>query len=94
MGNIRVRKETNTLLFDFQYLQLRCREQTTLPDTPTNRKRLRAVLKKIESEINLGLFIYEKYFPNSKMLPKIKVLEEKQKRGYHETPLFKEFAAE
>jgi len=94
MGNIRVRKETNTLLFDFQYLQLRCREQTMLSDTPTNRKRLRAVLKKIESEINLGLFIYEKYFPNSKMLSKIKQLEEKQKRGYHESPLFKDFAPE
>jgi len=94
MASIRVKESTGNLYFDFQYLRVRCREYTSLPDTPTNRKRLRAVLKKIESEINLGLFIYEKYFPNSKMLPKIKVLEEKQKRGYHETPLFKEFAAE
>lgn len=89
-----IRKRDGKLFFDFRYLNVRCREQTTLPDTPTNRKRLRAVLKKIESEINLGLFVYEKYFPNSKMLPKIKALEEKQKRGYHETPLFKEFAKE
>ena len=29
---------TTKLFFDFTYLDKRCREQTTLPDTPANRK--------------------------------------------------------
>jgi integrase len=65
MVNINVRKESNKLLFDFYYMKRRCREQTALPDTPTNRKKLEALASRIEAEILLDQFDYARYFPNS-----------------------------
>ncbi len=38
MANVRCRKDTGLLLLDFRYMGQRCREQTSLPDTPTNRR--------------------------------------------------------
>ena len=72
MGSVRVRKGSNNLFFDFQYKGLRCREQTTLPDTPANRKKMESMLQRIEAEILLDQFNYENYFPNSSILEKIK----------------------
>ena len=40
MGKIR-RVQTTKVVLDFTYLVQRCREQTTLPDTPANRKNCR-----------------------------------------------------
>lgn len=71
MGNIRVRKETNNLFFDFYFQGVRCREQTLLQDTPANRKKLKAIMERIEAEIVLGAFDYAKTFPGSKNLPKV-----------------------
>jgi integrase len=67
MASIRARKETGTLFFDFQFKGARCREQTTLPDTPANRKKLGKILERIQAEIALGSFDYRRYFPNSAM---------------------------
>lgn len=66
MGSIRVRPETGYLFFEFRCQGKRCREQTRLPDTPQNRRKMEQVLKKIEAEITLGQFDYLAYFPNSK----------------------------
>jgi|GEM_PF-2872426 len=71
MAKIHVRPESNNLYFDFGYAGKRCREQTSLPDTKQNRKRLGKVLARIEAEITLGTFEYGKYFPNSPMAKKI-----------------------
>lgn len=65
VANIRVRKETGKLLFDFSFRGVRCREQTPLPDTAANRKRMKVILKRIEAEISLGTFDYARSFPNS-----------------------------
>ena len=67
MGNVNVRKESGNLYIDFRYRGVRCREQTALPDTPENRKRLKALLVKIEAEIALDQFDYSKYFPDSRL---------------------------
>ncbi|WP_133405870.1 site-specific integrase [Parashewanella tropica] len=64
MGSINVR--SNKLQLDFRYKGVRCREMTTLADTPANRKRVAAVLKRIEAEIHLNQFVYSRHFPNSK----------------------------
>lgn len=56
MASIRVREQTGKLFFDFRYRNKRCREQTALDDTPTNRRKLEGILKKIEAEITLGTF--------------------------------------
>ncbi|WP_413282709.1 Arm DNA-binding domain-containing protein [Vibrio sp. MA40-2] len=62
MGVINVRN--NKLVLQFRYKGQRCREQTQLPDTASNRKRLTKLLKRIEVEIIIDTFDYEKYFPN------------------------------
>lgn len=71
MASIRTRKDNGCLFLDFYYQGLRCREQTTLTDTHSNRKRLEKVLAKIEEEISLGKFDYAKYFPNSRAVSKL-----------------------
>lgn len=72
MGSIVARPETGHLFLDFRYRGVRCREQTSLPDTSANRKKLQAVLNKLEAEITLGTFEYGRYFPNSPNLLKFK----------------------
>lgn len=62
MGSIRSRPETGALFMDFKYQGQRLREQTTLANTPANRKRLQKALDKIETEIALGTFDYQKTF--------------------------------
>jgi integrase len=65
MASIRVRSETGNLFFDFRHRGERCREQTSLADTPANRKKLGKILERIEAEIAMGSFDYRRYFPNS-----------------------------
>lgn len=66
MASIRRRKESGMLMLDFRYRGKRCREQTLLPDTPSNRTRLQAMADRIERAINQGTFRYEEFFPNSR----------------------------
>jgi integrase len=62
MGSIRSRPESGALFMDFKYQGRRMREQTMLPDNIANRKRLQKALERIETEIDLGSFDYEKTF--------------------------------
>ncbi len=96
-----IRSRNNLLFFDFRYQSTRCREQTLLPDTTENRKKLETYAVQIDKEIKNGTFQYEKYFPNSKNIEKVKTaLEEKSARAVKnkaassETPLMKRFAEE
>lgn len=70
MGKVRVRQETNNLFMDFYFQGKRCREQTLLKNTAQNRKKLEALMEKIEAKIILNDFSYEEFFPNSKNLKK------------------------
>jgi integrase len=72
VGKVRTRKETGKLQLDFNYLNIRCREQTNLLDTPHNRKKVEMLMERIEAEITLGTFNYAKYFPTS---PRVKVID-------------------
>lgn len=65
MAKVRARAETGTLYLDFFYRGVRCREQTTLPDTAENRRRVQALMTRISKEIKQGLFDYAETFPNS-----------------------------
>ncbi len=90
MGKIRARKKSGNLLFDFRYKGKRCREQTVLSDTPSNRNRLVKILKKIEAEITLGSFQYADYFPESS---KVRFFAQNNLIQSHtETPKFTSFA--
>ena len=66
MGSIQVRKETGCLIIDFYYQGIRCREQTALPDTQANRKKVEKLISKLEEEISLNTFDYRRYFPGSR----------------------------
>lgn len=68
MSSIRVRAETGCLFFDFRYAGQRCREQSSLRDTPANRKKMEKMLAQIEADMSGGCFEYARYFPQSKML--------------------------
>jgi len=90
VGSVYPRKETGNLVLDFRYQGMRCREQTLLPDTAANRRRLEKLLMQIEREISLGIFDYTKTFPNSPRAKKFASLSE-QLNG---TPMFSEFTEE
>lgn len=103
MASIQLRKETGTLIIDFYNQGVRCREQTALPDTPANRKRLQKVLERIESEIAAGTFNYRQFFPNSRQAAKfdqavqpapmaITVMQPNAAVAAPTTPLFSDFA--
>lgn len=62
MGSVRSVPLKGTLFMDFRMNGRRLREYTALADTPANRKRLQKVLDRIESEIALDAFDYQKTF--------------------------------
>lgn len=71
MGKVRARKETGKLYLDFFYRGVRCREQTSLNDTPANRKKVEQLLQRVEAKILLEEFNYAEFFPGSRNLKKI-----------------------
>lgn len=73
MAKVRSRAGTGKLYFDFHYNSVRCREYTTLDDTPANRKKVEKVLEKIEADIEKGTLDYSRYFPTSKLVKRFKV---------------------
>jgi integrase len=80
------------LYFDFKFRGLRFRESTLLTDTPGNRRKMNHLANKIQAEITLDTFDYEKYFPNSKNLSKIPKQQIAPDKVKHSFPLFTKFA--
>ncbi|WP_428386071.1 Arm DNA-binding domain-containing protein [Nevskia ramosa] len=104
MSSIRSRPESNKLYFDFHWRGVRCREYSTLESTPANRRKMEAVLKKIEGDIALNTFDYARYFPGSTMIARFAELSQQAAMGMavrapafpeppprSNTPLFKDF---
>ncbi len=71
MAKVTTRKETGRLLFDFTHKGTRYREQTTLEDTPVNRKRLQPILKRLIKELADGTFKHAEFFPGSPNAPRL-----------------------
>lgn len=65
MAKVAVRKETGKLVIDFTYRGVRCREQTALPDTPQNRKRVQSIVDAVKKAQERGEFQYRHFFPAS-----------------------------
>ena len=80
------------LFFDFRYFGIRCREYTLLEDTPANRKRCERIRERMDAEIVLGTFRYDKYFPKSKQCERFRELERRSTQLQADTPTFEEFA--
>jgi integrase len=85
---------------DFKFNGMRMREQTALPDTPANRKRLQKALERIEADIALGSFDYEKTFGKPLLAKKgaqaevspVAASPDVLPSTRADTPLFREFA--
>jgi integrase len=92
VGNIRARSDNGKLFFDFSYKNKRCREQTTLDDTPANRKKMKQILDRIEAEITLGQFDYGQYFPDSPRAIAFQEMKKRKNLALADTPLFSDFA--
>jgi integrase len=103
MGSIRCRSDNRLLFLDFRFRDVRCREQTALPDTPSNRKRLQKVLERLEADIAAGTFDYRRYFPTSRNAAKFDAppaassavaaaVTSSAAPTVVETPLFRDFA--
>jgi integrase len=90
MGTLITR--SGILYLDFRHRNQRCREVTRLPDTPQNRKRCDAMLKRIEAEIVLGTFDYAAYFPDGGKVDVFRRLEQRLASARSGTPNFGEFA--
>ncbi|WP_172591337.1 Arm DNA-binding domain-containing protein [Shewanella xiamenensis] len=63
MGTVNSRD--GKLYLDFRYKGVRCREQTSLADTPANRQKLNKLLLMLEQQMKAGSFDYRHHFPNS-----------------------------
>jgi integrase len=102
MGSIRKLESQGTLYMDFRCQGRRFREYTSMADTVSNRKRLQKALDRVETEIALGTFDYEKTFGKPLPLLEPKLSDASQegsaKSGAHQvfsrngTPLFRDFA--
>ena len=90
MGSINVR--SGHLQLDFLYRGIRCREQTSFPDTEANRRRMRKLLDKIDAEILLGTFDYRTYFPNSRKVTQFARQDERRAEELSRTPKLRVFA--
>lgn len=90
MGALRSR--AGILFFDFRYRGQRCRESASLPDTPSNRRRCEAALKRMEAEITLGSFDYAAYFPDSERVSRLAEVESRRQAKLAGVPTFSEFA--
>lgn len=65
MAKVRARPDNGLLFLDFYYRGVRCREQTALRDSPENRKKVQALMYRIQKEISQGSFDYIATFPGS-----------------------------
>ncbi|MDA3832021.1 MAG: DUF3596 domain-containing protein [Spirochaetales bacterium] len=96
MGSIRNRD--GLLFFDFRYKGVRCREQSLLDDSQTNRRRLETFMDQIDREIKQGSFDYAKYFPGSKNMSRFDQASVAETTnvsvGSAQTELFKEWVKE
>jgi len=89
-----IRERGGKLVFDFTFNGTRCRETTRLKDTVGNRKIANEILTRIDAEIIVGTFCYEKYFPKSKRVALFNEFNElKVKKESHILPTLAEFTA-
>src|SRR3546814_74428 len=65
MAKVRTRLDNGLLFLDFYYRGVRCREQTALPATTENRRRVQSLMNRISKEIKQGMFDYAATFPGS-----------------------------
>ncbi|KHT61598.1 integrase [Photobacterium gaetbulicola] len=73
MANIRIRPN-GIIQYDLCVFGVRFRETSGMPATPSNIKKAKAVLKRLNAELALGSFDYKEFFPHSKKVEKFELL--------------------
>lgn len=71
MAKVRSRPETGKLYFDFTYMGVRFKEYTALIANAKNLRQAEGLARRIQAEIDSGIFSYEKFFPSSRNLQKV-----------------------
>lgn len=95
MGKVRARTDNRMLFIDFYYRAKRCREQTALPDTVDNRRKVQTLLNRVEKEIAQGTFDYAITFPSSPRATQFVPVQpsaQATQASVAPTPTFTEFA--
>jgi integrase len=87
-----IRSRSGRLFVDFRYLGQRCREVTAFTDTPQNRKHLSKLIERMEAEITLGSFEYQRYFPKSSRLEEFQAKKGRQDQVFSKSPCFDDFS--
>ena len=85
-------KGNDRLVVDFRYRGVRCREQTHLTDTQSNRRKLQKVIDRMEAENLPKTFDYAVYYPDSPKVARFRELEKRVVRAKNGIPTFGEFA--
>ena len=70
-SGVRPARDSKSIIVDFYFQGVRCRERLNMDPTPRNLRYCENLRGQILREIELGIFEYAKYFPNS---PKAKAL--------------------
>ncbi|MGB5144238.1 MAG: DUF3596 domain-containing protein [Shewanella indica] len=73
MGTVNARD--GRLYLDFRYKGVRCREQTSLPETAANKQKLLKLLQMLEQQMKAGTFDYGHHFPHSKRVAHFRQIE-------------------
>lgn len=86
-----IRNRNGRLFIDFRYHGKRCREMTMFNDNKTNRKKLNQIIERMDAEIILGSFDYQKYLPKSDKAAEMVALNNRVNACRANVPLFKDF---
>jgi len=92
MAKIRVRPN-GVIQYDLCVYGVRFRETSGLSATPSNLKKTKAVLKRLNAELALGSFDYKDFFPDSKKVEKFQLLK-RAKNPALSIPYFDTFSQE
>ncbi|MEZ9709048.1 tyrosine-type recombinase/integrase [Vibrio breoganii] len=92
MAHIRIRPN-GRIQFDIHIFGVRFREGTKMMATPSNLNKAKAMLKRMNAEIDLGSFEYRDYFPKSKKVARFEELQ-RTKHPDRLYPYFDDFAKE
>ena len=74
MAKVRTRADNGLLFLDFYFRGVRCREQTALPSTAENKRKVESFLNRILKDIAQGQFDYATTFPGSPRAAKFPAL--------------------
>ncbi|WP_133150241.1 Arm DNA-binding domain-containing protein, partial [Vibrio breoganii] len=77
-AHIRIRPN-GRIQFDIHIFGVRFREGTKMMATPSNLNKAKAMLKRMNAEIDLGTFEYRDYFPKSKKVARFEQLQRAKK---------------